>query len=169
MVSVSGASRYLNSATLANTQGIAPGDTLGIGGRTGASLLDAGRRINRSGIGLSGGSRALTEQFLNRTNDVNSLFTLGAGTSLSIEGLKIQIKALRSRVPEGKINPEVLEAQRLQEEEDAKAFRDGIVADVLKQARYKRGFTDKEADVLIQRALRQAGLDPNGEIVDTTA
>lgn len=169
MVSVAGASRYLNSATLANTQGISPIDNSGIIGRTGASLLDAGRRVNRSGIGLSSSSRQLTEQFLSRSSDVNSLFTLGAGASLSIEGLKTQIKALRSKLPASQINPDVLEAQRLQEEDDAKAYRDSIVAAALKSSRYTRGITDEEAQVFIDRALRLAGLDSKGEIIDTTA
>lgn len=101
-MAVAGASRFINSATLANLAGIAPSTPSALG-NVSSSLLDAGRRINRSGIGLSPSARALNEQFLNRSSDINKMFSLGAGSSLSLQGLQTEILALRSRVPQERL------------------------------------------------------------------
>lgn len=112
MTTVAGASRYLNSSTLANAKGISPYTASLLDGGMGAqSLLDSGRRINRSGIGISANSRALTEQFLSRQSQVNAMFSLGVGASLSVEGLLTKIKALRSTLPLSQIDPSLLEVE----------------------------------------------------------
>lgn len=105
MTTVAGASRYLNSSTLANGLGLSPYTQSILDGGIGAiSLLDSGRRVNRSGIGLSSNSRAIAEQFLSKNTQYNQLLSLGVGPSLSIEGLQTQINALRSSLPESQIS-----------------------------------------------------------------
>lgn len=61
----------------------------------GGSLLDAGRRINRSGIGMSANSRALLEGFYNNASAIfNQLYTKAEnGEASNIT----QIQALRSK------------------------------------------------------------------------
>lgn len=101
MATIAGASQYLNSATLANTQNRATGSASLLDGAGG--LLEIGRRINRSGLGLSSRSRQLNENFLNRSSDINALLSLGAGASLSLTGLQTQIKGLQATLPAGSI------------------------------------------------------------------
>lgn len=61
---------------------------------SGGSLLDAGRRINRSGIGMSANSRQALEQFYgNATLLFNQLYTAAEDQQLSNTK---QILALRS-------------------------------------------------------------------------
>lgn len=61
----------------------------------GGSLLDAGRRINRSGIGMSASSRALLEGFYNNASAIfNQLYTKAENGEASNV---IQIKALRAK------------------------------------------------------------------------
>jgi hypothetical protein len=167
-MAVAGASRYINSATLANTAGISPSLPTLIGNSS-ASLLDAGRRINRSGIGLSPESRALTDRFLNRTNDVNSLFTLGAGASLSVQGLQTQILALRASVPQSQISQNIIDSEAEIAAEDAANARQQIIDQVLSSVAYKFGLGQAELDELVERELRRAGYNSAGELVDQEA
>ena len=68
-------------------------------------LLTAARSYT-PGIGLSASSRALTDQFLSQSSSgVNSILSLAAGSSATIEGLQQKILALRASVPESKLAP----------------------------------------------------------------
>lgn len=61
----------------------------------GGSLLDAGRRINRSGIGMSSGSRALLEGFFNNASAIfNQLYNKAENSEATN---RMQILALRSK------------------------------------------------------------------------
>ncbi|MBL4805175.1 MAG: hypothetical protein JKY71_09945 [Alphaproteobacteria bacterium] len=101
MVSIPGASGFLNAATLANKRGIAASPTSLLNGGIGApDLLDVGRRINRNSIGLSGNARAVNKRFLeSSTSTFNAIFSLGVGNTSSIEALQKGILALRSKAP----------------------------------------------------------------------
>lgn len=61
----------------------------------GGSLLDAGRRINRSGIGMSQSSRQLLEGFYNNSSAIfNQLYTKAENGEVTNQ---MQILALRSK------------------------------------------------------------------------
>jgi hypothetical protein len=61
----------------------------------GGSLLDAGRRINRSGIGMSANSRAALEGFFNNASAIfNQLYTKAENSEVTNQ---MQILALRSK------------------------------------------------------------------------
>jgi hypothetical protein len=98
-----------------------PNTTTSIMNSFGNSLLSAGRRINRSGIGLSGGARQGIEGFISATKQgFNSLFAMATGPSLSVEGMQTQIKGLRASVPFSRLSPAMLE-QLAKEIADAEA------------------------------------------------
>lgn len=156
MTSVAGASRFLHSATLANNRGLAP-STPSLIGDSAISLLDVGRRINRSNIGLSAESRALTNKFLNRSSAINSLFALGTGASLSAEGLQTQILALRSSVPKDKLSRVIIESEAVLAAEDKNNARQAVIDGVLNSVKYKFGLGQKELDEMVRVALRRAG------------
>lgn len=102
MTTVAGASRFLTTATLANSQGRPPGqsgliESLGV-----VDILDIGRQDN--GIGLSGRARALNKKFLNATaSGFNQVFSLSTAKLGSNEVIQQEILALRSRLPENQI------------------------------------------------------------------
>jgi hypothetical protein len=153
VTTISGASRYIRSATLANEQGIAAGQPLLLGG--GASLLEAGRRINRSGIGLSSSARALNSQFVSQTGSQGSaLLGLSSGASKSVADIAQQIKALRASLPASKISPDVLEAERRQNEENAKAEEAAILKEAQGLVKNQRGVSLKEYDARLQEQIR---------------
>ena len=99
MTTVACASRYLTTATLANTQGRPAGqsgliESLGV-----VDILDIGRQDN--GIGLSGRARALNKEFLNATaSGFNQVFSLSTSKLGSIDIIKEEINALRARWPQ---------------------------------------------------------------------
>lgn len=101
MATIPGASGYLNSAILANKQGLAAqsATVLGEGGIGAVSLLDVGRSsLFDSGVGLSARARLLNNQFLESTaSTFNSIFSLNLGATASVEGLQQQILALRGK------------------------------------------------------------------------
>lgn len=110
-MAVAGASRYLNSATLANSQGIAPStpNVLGTGGST-TSLLNVGRRD--TGIGLSGSARAANEQLIEQSRSgFNQIFSLNGVEFGTTETLAQQIKAIRASLPESALARGILEDQ----------------------------------------------------------
>jgi hypothetical protein len=105
MATIPGASRFINSATLANSRGIAPStpNVLGTGGST-QSLLDTGRGINSSGLGLSGGARAVNSQLISSSNaGFNKLFSLNGVEFGTNETLAQKILAIRASVPESRL------------------------------------------------------------------
>ena len=107
MTTIAGASGFLNAATLANVRGVSAvqPSVLGEGGIGAVDLLDIGRASAPRGIGLSPQARALNKTFLeSSTSQFNALFSLGVGTTASIEGLQQQILALRSSVPESALS-----------------------------------------------------------------
>lgn len=112
MVTIPGASQFVNAATLANTRGVPAQQSslLGSGGST-TSLLDAGRSIyGNNGIGLSSRSRALTNQLLQSTAaESNALFSLAGGSSASVENAQIQIQGLRASLPDSAIREDLRE------------------------------------------------------------
>lgn len=110
MVTIPGASQFLNAATLANQQGT-PAQTTNIfsGQDSTTSLLAVGRAIAPDdGIGISAAARALNEQLLNNGESINELFSLGAGSDATLEGAQQQILALRASTPESQLSREVL-------------------------------------------------------------
>lgn len=96
MVTIPGASQFLNASTLANTRGVPAQSANFLGETSTASLLESGRNISSSGIGISASARALNNQFLNRSADVNAFFSLAAGPDATIEAAQQQILALRA-------------------------------------------------------------------------
>lgn len=111
MVTIPGASGYLNASTLANRQGVSAQSSNVLGVAEGAtSLLDVGRSsLFDNGIGLSASARALNNQFIKSNADTfNAIFSLGLGSTATIEGLQQQILALRGNLPESSLSREVL-------------------------------------------------------------
>ena len=110
MALIIGAAKFLNAATLANTRGVAPSTPNVLGENASvASVLDGARNtLAVPGIGLSSRSRALTAAFLNRTDDINKMFSLGLGSGATIEGLQQQILALRAKLPLTELGASVL-------------------------------------------------------------
>lgn len=110
-MAVAGASRFLNSATLANVRGQAPSSPtlLGAGGST-QSLLDTGRNINSSGIGLSGSARAVNSQLISQSaSGFNQIFSLNGVEFGTNETLQQKILAIRASLPESSLGRGVIE------------------------------------------------------------
>ena len=104
MVTIPGASGFLGAATLANVRGIgaqAP-TLLGEGSATG--LLESGRNLAAGGFGISSSARALNQQFLNNSTDINAMFSLAVGPDATIEGAQQIILALRGSIPESQLS-----------------------------------------------------------------
>lgn len=110
MTTIAGASGFLNAATLANARGVSAvqPSVLGEGGLGAVDILDIGRNATGiDGIGLSSNARSLNKQFLeSSSSNFNALFSLGVGTTSSVEGLQQQILALRSGLPESRLSAE---------------------------------------------------------------
>ncbi len=98
---IAGASRFLNSSILANTQGLAAQTNSVLNEAAGGiSLLDAGRRINRSGLGISVESRQRIDRLIEgNSSTFNTLFSLSGGGSSTVEASLAQIAALQSSTP----------------------------------------------------------------------
>ncbi|MFK7839629.1 MAG: hypothetical protein AB8B83_04805 [Bdellovibrionales bacterium] len=109
MTTIPGASGFLNSATLANTRGLAAqsATVLGAGGIGGVDILDVARaNAPSNGVGLSSRARLLNQQFLDSTSSTfNQIFSLGIGATASIDGLQQQILALRSGLSDSQLAP----------------------------------------------------------------
>ena len=81
-----------------------------------AGLLEVGRQSIR-GVGLSANSRALTNEYLSNVQaGFNSLMSLAAGPSLSIEGLLTQIKGLRASLPLSMLDQSALDIEQLEKD-----------------------------------------------------
>ena len=105
MSTIPGASKFLNSSTLANTKGLAA-QTGSLLDRAAIDILSVGRGNSIPGIGLSANSRALTQDLLNKSSQsANGLFSATAGADSTIEGLQKQIAALRSTLPVSQLAP----------------------------------------------------------------
>mgnify|MGYP000915271698 FL=1 len=111
MTLVAGASQYLASSTLANAKGTAPSIPTLLSQATDiSSLLDSGREAVRiRGLGISSSARVLNQQFLQRTSDVNQLFSLGAGTDATVEGALQNILALRAQTSTDRLASSLIE------------------------------------------------------------
>lgn len=130
MTLISGASRFLNQATLAAQQGgtYTPPNILGESSAT--SLLDVGRSGGVSGIGLSSRARSLNYQLLvNNVSTVNGLFSLTGGGSATVEAAQTQIKALRARLPQSSLDSSVLGTTVDQQAEGTAVSDTGAVVD----------------------------------------
>ncbi len=125
---VPGASQFLNSSILANSQGLsAQTNSVLSEAAGGISLLDAGRRINRSGIGISQQSRQRIDAFLSsRATSFNELFSLSGGTSATVDAALTQIAALQSSVPLSR-NSDAVNSARGGAIEDAQSAADAQV------------------------------------------
>ncbi len=108
MVTIPGASGFLGAATLANVRGIGAQSPTILGEGSATGLLESGRSLAAGGFGISSGARAINQQFLNRSTDVNALFSLAVGPDATIEGAQQQILALRGRIPESQLSRAVL-------------------------------------------------------------
>lgn len=107
MTTISGASQYLNAATLANTQGLAAqAPTLLSQTSDATSILDNARGIfGRNGVGLSSSARQLNNSFIAQTGGLaNSLLSLAAGVDSDVDGARQQILALRAKLPASAIS-----------------------------------------------------------------
>ncbi|NCT40862.1 MAG: hypothetical protein GW778_04280 [Alphaproteobacteria bacterium] len=111
MALISGASGYLNAATLANSQG-RPAQPTTLLSNSSVDILDVARaNAPSNGVGLSSRARQLNQQFLNSTaSTFNQIFSLGLGSSASIEGMQQQILALRARTPTSALSREVAQS-----------------------------------------------------------
>ena len=107
-MSVVGASQYRATATLATVQGYVS-QSAGVFDNISNSLLDAGRRSNRNGVGLSSGARRNLARLQQSAAEFNSLFSLSGGTSSDIDTAQKQILALRSKTPSARLSREVRE------------------------------------------------------------
>lgn len=107
MTSVAGASRFLNSAILANKQGQSPStpSILDGGGNLGNNLLSIGRNIyGDNGVGLSANARAYNEKFLNETKSgFNAVFGMSTINLATVENMQQTILALRAKLPQSQI------------------------------------------------------------------
>lgn len=111
MTTVAGASRYLLSSRLANEQGLSAQSTslLDGSGSSAVSILNVGRRLaSGNGIGLSASARALNEQFLNRSSDINEMFSLGVGPAATLDGMSQEILALRAGLSDRQVSRSLL-------------------------------------------------------------
>lgn len=156
MTTVSGASRYLTSATLANNSGLSPSIPLLTGGGSTQSILDAAKATGSvRGIGLSSSARSLNSQFLSNTGSQGvALLGLTSGSSLSVENLATQIKGLRASIPASQISPEVLEAERLQDEKNAEAEKIAIQKEAESLVKNQRGVSQKEYQERLDEQIR---------------
>lgn len=106
MATIAGASRYLNSATLANTQGggvVSTPNLLGTGGST-QGLLDTGRGISSSGIGLSSSARSVNSSLISQSaSGFNQIFSLNGVEFGTNETLQQKILAIRAGMPESSL------------------------------------------------------------------
>ncbi len=107
MTSVAGASRYLNSAILANSKGQSPStpSILDGGNNLGNNILAIGRNIaGNNGVGLSTNARLQTEKFLSETKSgFNAVFGMSTIKMSSIETMQQQIMAIRAKLPQSQI------------------------------------------------------------------
>ena len=120
MALIAGASAYLNSSTLANTKQLAV-STDNLLGRSTASILDAGRRINRSGIGLSSSARQLTQKFLSDTAGLGNALLSATAEANVTKNLQTRIMAIRASLPESAIDPDVYLTAEEREAKEASA------------------------------------------------
>jgi hypothetical protein len=113
VTTIPGASKFLGVAILANRQGIAAQAPTVLGESDTASLLDAGRGVagGGNGIGLSRGARAVNNQFLNNTTQINELLSLAIGPSATLEGMQQEIVALRSTLPISALDQSVIQVK----------------------------------------------------------
>ena len=101
---VAGASQFRNAAILANQQGIGAQSPQLLDGFS-LDLLSAGRNLfGNNGIGLSSAARALNNQILNNP-EYNTLLSLGAGSSATVEGLQQEILAIRAGKTDAQLAP----------------------------------------------------------------
>ena len=114
-MTVAGASRFLVTARLANTQGISPAASSVLGASGTADLVQSAKGAQRrflgeDYIGLSASARALNARSIN--NPATLFNSIGTSTT---ETAVAQINALRSSVPEDRLSSLVranLEAER---------------------------------------------------------
>lgn len=104
MTTIAGASQYLNSAKLANTQG-RPAVQNSLMNNMSVDILDIGRRAQRpNGIGLSSRSRQITREFLNSSiAGVNAIFGMSTVGMSTVENMQMQVNALRAKMPQSQI------------------------------------------------------------------
>lgn len=103
MTVIAGASQYLAAATVANKTGV-PQARVSLMTNTAVDILDIGRSINKSGLGLSANARALNKQFLEQTRGgYNAIFGMSTVGMSSIENMHLQINALRSKTPQSQV------------------------------------------------------------------
>lgn len=112
MTTIPGASRFLATSTLANSQGLPAQSSNFLGEATGGiGLLEIGRGNRVPGIGISSRARLLNAQQIDRSSDINQLFSLSGGASATIEAAQIQIAALRSTAPASQLHSSVVEVE----------------------------------------------------------
>ena len=101
MTRIPGATQFLSQARLAAVTGSTFEQSNVLSEAAGsAGILEVGRRISRSGVGISNDARQRIRQFVesNQAN-ANSLFSFTGGGSATIESAQIQIAALASSTP----------------------------------------------------------------------
>lgn len=103
MTLISGASSYINAATLSNIRG-SSAQTPSLLGDATISLLDVGRGTRVQGIGLSSRARALTQKLLNSTSSLGNSLLSAPAEANSIENLQTKINALRATTPKSQLS-----------------------------------------------------------------
>lgn len=99
---VSGASQFLNQATVSNKLGLPAqqNSILQESGLTAQGILDVGRRLAVNSGGISNNARFLIRQQLEQNSGLfNGLFSLTGGASATVDTALVQIKGLRATVP----------------------------------------------------------------------
>lgn len=112
MATIRGASQFLNQATLSNRLGAAGQASSNVLGEAagGAGILEIGRNLAVSGVGISNNARALNRQFLQQSaGTFNQLFSATGGTSSTVEVAQTQILALRASTSVSRLTPEARE------------------------------------------------------------
>lgn len=155
-MAVAGAYRYLTSANLANTQGLAAVRPTLIGGGSAQSMLDVAKaRGSIPGIGLSARSRALAANFIQQTSGgAVGLFGASSGAQLTTADLATQIKALRSSLPRSQISDLVLAAEAAREEEQAEAREEALLEQARNLVNQERGVSLDEYQERLEETLR---------------
>ncbi len=145
-MAVAGASRFYQSALLANTQGRPAVASTTLGGSSAQSLVDAAKAFRVKGSpGLSASARQVNARFLSATGGSGvQLFGLTSGSSQSTADLAAKIKALRSSLPASKISDLVVAAEKAREEEQANALEERIQDEAIATLKIKQGITDAE-------------------------
>lgn len=109
MTLIVGASKFLNTAILANKTGASAVTPNLLAGRGTVDMLDVARRVTaNNGIGLSDSARQLNRQFLNSAQaNYNAIFGLSTSGMSTVQAMIQKINAIRASLPESQIREDL--------------------------------------------------------------